>query len=194
MANSTEPEKAPMEPQDKQQDEKEKKQGLTSRQKMILIIVGIVLICATAVTVVLLLTRKPAEEEMSSVQVPLVNMENVESINKDLEEKVELGMFETHMNTTWNFPDGSTSASSNAIMGNSPNNNFAFWFTVTLSQTKETIFTSGLLPVGTQISEIVLEKELEAGKYAAVVTVNMADDDGNPIDANMGINITIIVG
>jgi hypothetical protein len=162
---------------------------------MVLIIVGIVLVCATAVTIVFLLRSGDAEEEPPPVVVSgarVITPENVHEISMEIAEKVERGMFETYMNTTWTFPDGK-SASSDAVMGNSVNNRFAFYFTVTLNDTDETVFTSGLIPVGTQIAEIVLEKDLAAGTYPAVVVVNMIDDDGEPVETNTGINVTLII-
>jgi hypothetical protein len=99
-------------------------------------------------------------------------------------------MFETHMNTIWSFRDGH-SPSHDAVMGNAAGNNFPFYFTVTLD-TGEVIFTSGLLPLGTQIDGILLDRALDAGTYPAVVNIHMIDD-GVPVETNMGINITLII-
>lgn len=162
--------------------------GLTTKQ-IVLILGSITIICAAVIIVIFLLRDK---SDITPVGTPIINMENVNEIGREVEDKVAKGMFETHMNTTWTFPDGK-SPSSDAVMGNSASNNYAFYFTVTLSDTGETVFTSGLIPVGAQISEIKLEKELAAGAYSAVVAIHMVEDDGTPVENNMGINVTLNV-
>lgn len=179
------------------ENEKEEKKRLTKKQ--VAFILGIVLIvCATAVAIVyMILNNKPIVEENVPVlpisgTTYLVTPENVSDIDQEIKDKVAKGMFTTYMNTTWRFPDGK-SASSNAIMGNSTANNYGFYFTVTISDTNETVFTSGLIPVGTQIAEIKLEKELAKGTYDAVISVQMLEEDGTPVDSNMGFAVTIVI-
>jgi hypothetical protein len=78
-------------------------------------------------------------------------------------------------------------------MGNSSANTYPFYFTVELADTSEVVFTSGLLPVGSRINRLVLEKDLPQGTYAAVVGIHMVDENGNAIESNVGINITLII-
>jgi hypothetical protein len=160
--------------------------GLATK-KVILILGSVAIVCAAAVVIALLLRQEPAPSG-----VPVIDGNNLNEIVSEIEEKVARGMFETHMNTTWNFPDGA-SASSDAVMGNAAANNFPFWFTVTLSDTGEIVYTSSLLPVGSALAEIVLDKDLDAGTYPAVVTFHMVDDAGEEVESNMGINIMLIV-
>jgi methionine-rich copper-binding protein CopC len=47
--------------------------------------------------------------------------------------------------------------------------------------------------VGSQVAEIVLDKDLEAGTYPALLTVHMVEEDGAEVESNMGFNITLIV-
>ena len=49
--------------------------------------------------------------------------------------------------------------------------------------------------MGTQIKDIVLTKDLDAGEYPAVVNIHMVDDTKNnePIESNMGFNITLVI-
>ena len=167
------------------------KMEFTKKGKAI-IIGSITSVVAIAAVVIFLLWPKTEElpEEPTPAGVLVINEANYTEIMADIREKVARGMFETHMNTTWIFPD-SKSPSSNAVMGNSPNNNFPFWFTVTVRETGDIVYTSGLLPVGTQIAEIILDEELPAGEYPAVVNINMIDDEGEPVESNMGFNITL---
>ncbi|MCL2035488.1 MAG: hypothetical protein FWG94_12295 [Oscillospiraceae bacterium] len=153
-----------------------------SSKKKKAIIISIIVIIALIIAWFLL---RPKPE-------PVVTMENVRQIEAEIEDKVAKGMFETHMNTTWVFPSGSE-PSSNAVMGNAPNNNYAFSFTVTLNDTDETVFTSGMIPVGAEIAEIKLNKVLSPGEYPATVRINMVEDDGTPVESNMGITVMLVI-
>jgi hypothetical protein len=162
--------------------------GLTT-QKVILILGSLTIICA-AVIIGILLLREPPEKAPGSVQV--INKDNITKIESDVKDKVADGMFETHMNTTWEFPDGK-SASNNAVMGNSAANRYPFWFTVALEDTNEIVYTSSTLPSGTKVEELKLDKELKKGTYPAVVSIHMVDDKGVEVESNMGFNITLII-
>jgi hypothetical protein len=159
-------------------------------------ILGIVVIVAAAVVTAFVLTRQNPENTLAisdNGAIPLIDESNVAEIQSEIEEKVAKGMFRTYMNTTWRFPDG-TSASTNAVMGNSGANVYPFWFDVALRDTGETVFSSSLLPVGTTIKQIVLSKELDKGEYAATVRIHMVDENNEPVDTNTAFNITLVVG
>lgn len=164
--------------------------GLTTK-KIILILGSLVIVCA-AVIIAIVLLRQPITPESVPGGVAIVNQDNLARIESDIDEKVAKGMFETYMNTNWEFPDGK-SASSNAVMGNSASNQYPFWFTVTLEDTNEIVFTSSLLPLGTKLQEVKLEKELKKGTYPAVVSIHMVDEKGVEVESNMGFNITLSV-
>jgi len=155
-------------------------------KKIILIFGSLIIICAAIIIGILLLRDKP------EVITPVATPGNLADIQGDIQDKVAKGMFMTHMNTTWTFTDGQ-SASDDAVMGNSSANTYPFWFTVTLSDTDEVVFKSGLLPVGQQLTEIKLDKDLDAGTYPATVNIQMVDENGEELDSNMGFNITLIV-
>jgi len=166
------------------------KMQLTGKGKAL--IIGTVIICAAVVAYFAL---RDTTDIILDGDVPMGLMlteANVRDMERAVEESVALGMFETHMNTTWRFPDGK-SPSNNAVMGNSPNNNFSFWFTITLS-TGQMVYESGLIPVGTELAELILDEELTDGRYDAVVQINMVQDDGTPVDNNMGINVVLVIG
>lgn len=158
-----------------------------TRKQLILICAGAAVLCVLIVAGILLFGgSQPA------AGTKVMNESNVKAIKEDIQAKVAEGMFSTYMNTTWVFADGG-SASSNAVMGNSEANNYPFWFTVTLSDTQEVVFTSGTLPLGTQIDKVVLTKDLEKGTYPAVVNIHMINDKGEEVDSNMGFNIDIMI-
>ncbi len=165
--------------------------------KHIILILGIILIVAAAVVAVIVLSKPEEVQEVQSTPIPMaqgrvMNEANAAQIQEDLREKVEKGMFETYMNTTWRFPDGE-SPSSNAVMGNSSANNYPFWFDIVLKDTEEVVFESGLLPVGTEIEEIVLSKDLEPGRYDARTAIHMVDENNEPLSTNASFSITLVI-
>jgi len=158
--------------------------GLTTK-KIVLIFGSLIIICAAVIIAILLLQGEPEG-------TPVANAGNIEQIQEDVKDKVAKGMFMTHMNTTWNFKDGG-SPSYDAVMGNSSANTYDFWFTMTLPETNEVLYQSGLIPVGQQLSEIKLEKDLGKGTYPAVANIQMVDENGSELESNMSFNITLIV-
>jgi hypothetical protein len=161
------------------------KKGLQTKH-IILIFGSLIIICAAVIIGIMMFRDKP------ETITPVANANNLEEIKGEIKDKVAKGMFMTHMNTTWNFPDGK-SASKNAVMGNSTGNSYPFWFTVTLTDTKEELYKSGVLPVGQQLAEIKLSKALAKGTYPAYITIHLVDENGKELDSNMNFNITIIV-
>lgn len=158
--------------------------------KHVVLILGAVVIVTVGVVAAIILTRQPAAAPIAANNLPVVNSDNLDNVLNSIHDAVEAGMFETHMNTAWTFKDGK-SPSNDAVMGNSQNNNFPFWFEVTVNG--EVVYKSDLLPVGTQVKEIILNKDLDAGTYPATVQIHMVDDNNQPIDGNMSLNITITV-
>jgi hypothetical protein len=169
----------------------ESKQNRGLQTKHTILILGVLLILAAAIVAVIVLTREESPNAAVS-GIPVINSDNLADVEEDIRAKVEKGMFATHMNTEWTFPNGE-SPSVDAVMGNSAANTYPLWFEVTVDG--ETVFTSDLLPVGTQIKEIILDKDLDAGEYEAILSIHMVDDTKNnePIESNMGFNITLYI-
>lgn len=161
------------------QEEKKKK-----RKKIIIIIVVLLLIVIAVV--VFLMTRKPKR---------VMTEENYKQISEEMDKQVQEGYFETYMNTEWTFPDG-TSESTNAILGNSPNNKKPIRCEVLLADTEEVIYSTDVLPVGAELPPFKLDVDLDAGTYDAVCMVYLLDEeeDGSYTDySNAGFNLTITV-
>jgi hypothetical protein len=165
-----------------------------STQKMVLLLGSLVILATTIITIVILTRPKPqAQLPVSNTENNLVvNESNVAEIQENFNKTISSGMVETDMNTTWTFPDGK-SASTDAVMGNSGNNQNAFWFEVILNETNEVVYTSSLLPVGSSVKDIFLSKNLEKGTYNADVRIHLVDEDNNPLDSNLGFNVTLVI-
>jgi hypothetical protein len=172
------------------------KKGLSTQVVALIVILAVVL-SGAAVAVAMILRPPPPEivvlpDPAPRTGVQVITEENIVDILDDMVQRADRSTFTTHMNTTWRFPNG-RSASSNAVMGNSSANTYPFYFTVELADTGEVVFTSGLLPVGSRINRIVLDTNLAQGTYAAVVVINMVDENGQAVESNVGINITLII-
>lgn len=161
----------------------------------------VILLAALVTCIVLLMSKKeggqqvqePATSKDSTRSTVLdrgfVDENNVEEMVSEMSEKVKEGMFECMMSTTWTFDDAD-SVSTNAYVANVENNVYAIYFDVYEEATNEVLYSSPVLPVGTEISNIKLEKALKAGEHNAVVMYTLVDENYEEVSA-VGFNITI---
>ncbi len=123
----------------------------------------------------------------------IVDEETAASVVDEMREQVEEGMFECSMSMTWTFEDGAAE-SKDAIVRNSENNTHPIYFDVTLKDTGELIYSSPVIPVGSQITNIALEKDLEPGTYKAIVMYSLLEDEESQVvTSQAGFGITIKV-
>lgn len=163
----------------KKEDLKKKK-----RKKIIIFVICIVLAIIAAVAIYFL--TRPKE---------VITEGNYKQIMDDMSDEVQEGYFETYMNTDWTFPDGA-SETTNAILGNSPNNKKPIRCEVMLADTEEVIFKTDVIPVGAEVPPFKLDVDLDPGTYNAVCQVYLLDeeDDGKYTEySDAGFNVTITV-
>lgn len=168
------------------QDGTEKSQEEKKRKRKKIIIVVVILLLVVAAVIIYLLSRRPKN---------VLTEENYDQIMEEMQQQVEEGYFETYMNTDWKFPDG-TSKTTNAILGNSPNNKKPIRCEVMLKDTEEVVLSTGVLPVGAEMPPFKLDVDLDAGTYEAVCRVYLLDkeEDGSYTDySNAGFDVTITV-
>lgn len=170
----------------KSSDEAKEKGG----RKKALIICILIIIALLGVVAYLLFSNKDGEEKKRNV---VVNEDNVEELIAQMEEseRTPLGSYEMTMNSTWNFDNG-TAASSNAYVENSVANANSVYFDVTLADTNETILESPILPVGSHLTDISLEKSLEAGTYDCIMTYHLLDENDVSI-STVKVSLTIVI-
>lgn len=164
------------------------------KRRLITILLFLLLLAALAVCIVLLLTRKevaPAEEVASALDRGFVDEDNADRIMDDLADRVAEGMFECEMTMSWTFENGEAE-SPNAYVANSENNRNTLYFDVYDNSTNEMLYSSAMLPVGSALQNIKLEKNLPAGEYDAVVMYTLVDEDYKEVN-KVGFNITISV-
>lgn len=158
----------------------------------IAIIVGIaVIIVLLIVVIVILIAGRDKKETKRNV---VVNQQNAEEIAQGLidEPYIEPGYYNTNMSTTWHFATGDA-VSSDAYVRNDERNTNDVYFDVYLADDEsEPILESPVLPRGSSLENISLDKALEAGTYDCVMVYHLVDDDQNSV-ASLRVGFTIVV-
>jgi hypothetical protein len=94
-------------------------------------------------------------------------------IQAELNRVIEEGMFHISINTTPVFADGESEG--NLEIENVPNNHYSMVVQIALQDSGEQVYDSGLIEPNYHIQKDVLEKDLDAGEYAAVATFHAYD-------------------
>ncbi len=179
-----------MDPQEKQNDSGAKGKGGSSK---VIIICGAVVIIALIAVIVFLLLPKGEKEKRNVVVTP----DNVEDVIKEMQanDPVQTGYYTVKQNSTWYFATG-VSPSSNAHVENVANNEHDVYFDVFLEGDEETeenaIYKSPVIPLGSTLEGIALDKALDAGAYECVMIYHIIDDDQNTLDT-LRVSVTIVI-
>ena len=160
--------------------------------KIAFIIGSIVIIALLAVIVVLLVNGKGKKEEVKRNVV--VTKDKAEEIAEEMiqEEYIEPGYYSTQMSTTWHFATGDAVSEDAYVLNDKSNTNDVF-FDVFLAEDESTpILESPVIPRGSEMTDISLDKKLKAGTYDCVMVYHLIDDDQNTV-STLRIGFTIIV-
>ena len=158
----------------------------TKRRPVILVLIAAVVLVVGGV----LLFSVLGEKNKSNVVVTPDNVQDmIAGLNEN--ERVPIGSFEVNMNTTWTFPD-SHSASTDAYIGNSINNQSTVYFTIALKGSEEDFYTSPYIPVGSKMENITLDCDLAAGTYDTVLTYHLVDSEYQEI-SYVSVALEIII-
>lgn len=104
-----------------------------------------------------------------------------DEIEATLDEIIEEGNLSININANPVFPTGDSAGT--LMIENHPNNHYNMRVSITLDNTGEEIYNSGLMPVNSHIDEDVLSTPLNAGDYDATATFVAYDVD---TDAEVG--------
>ncbi len=96
------------------------------------------------------------------------------------------------MNSTWTFSDGQA-YSRDAFVENPSSNLNSVYFKITLNGYKEPIMTSPVLPVGSHLENITLDKALKAGTYNCTLTYTLLSMDGKESVGTLQMALKIII-
>lgn len=116
------------------------------------------------------------EQDLNRVTLPHNVKEQIAALNED--EKIPLGSFQINMNNQWTFPTAK-STSADAYVSNYIGNTHSTYFTITLPDNEEILYTSPLIPIGGTLKNISLDSDLSAGKHDAILTYHLLEPDGS---------------
>lgn len=160
----------------------------------IIFAVGLLVIIILLSVIIFLLVNKDNEADKEKKRNIVVNPDNIENVISQIsndDQKIPVGSYEVTMNSTWKFANG-REASENAYVENARSNTNDVYFDITRSDTEENIFSSPILPVGSHLENITLDKDLAAGTYNCIITYYLLDSDGNT-ESSVSLNMTIVV-
>ncbi len=154
---------------------------------------GVIIVLLSAVVVLLLGQGQGGSNAEEPRRNVVVNEENVEKALKELDKKefVPAGRYEAKMNSVWYFDDGS-SPSRNAYVENVLGNTNDVYFDLILADTEEVILASPIIPRGSYMKEITLDKDLEPGTYECVMVYHLVDEDQNTL-STVRMAVTVII-
>lgn len=159
--------------------------------KVVLIICILIILALIGVVIYLLLNKDGEEQGRRNV---VVNEDNVDKIIEQMQdsERVADGYYEMTMNSTWYFENG-TAASDNAYVENTVTNTNSVYFDIVRSDTGETIFESPIIPVGSHMEGITLDKDLDAGTYDCVLIYHLLDEENENDISTVRVSVTIVI-
>lgn len=173
---------------------------MSSKVKICIIGAVFVTMAAALTVCMVLLLKKPKDEPIQRTEAApnynvldrgIVTEDNADNIMDEISDKTAEGMFECKMTTSWTFADGKSS-SPNAYVANVENNLYTLYFDVYDEVSNELLYQSPLIPVGKELTNFKLDKELAAGEYNAVVMYKMVDDNNEEV-SSVGFKVNILV-
>lgn len=165
-----------------------------SNKLVVLIVVLLLVLVVLAGVIVFLLTRPKEtniEPSPTGGRGTVVTEENAAEIQEQINNATPTpdGSYVTSMSIDWHFK-GLTST--DAYVANAVENTRTVYFDLLLADTGDLIYSSPYLPVGAELKEITLDKELEAGTYETILVYHLVDDEENEI-STLSIALTIYV-
>ena len=114
-----------------------------------------------------------------------------EEIQAELNRIVEEGMFNISINTAPTFENGK--AEGPLQIENVPGNRYLMQVLITLDDTGELIYETGLIEPNHHIQSAKLDVELEKGEYLATAVFNAYDPETEEYIGSAGAKLTITV-
>lgn len=170
--------------------EKMNRAGKKGGEKTGIIILSAMLLVLVGVIVYLLMSHRPQEERRNVVVTP----NNVEEVIEKMtvEEFVAPGYYTVTMNYIWHF-ETSDAVSYDAYVENIAENTNPVYFDVFLAGNEgDAVYKSPVLPQGSSLQEIVLDRKLNAGTYDCVAVYHLVDNDQKTV-GTLRVTVTLII-
>lgn len=176
----------------------EEPQRKNRRPLWLLVFITVILLI---MLLVLLLLRNKPDAEPEPTETPLeaavaaqlgqLDGKSEDEIQAELDRIVGEGMFNIQINGFPSFKDGTSEGS--LEIENTPNNHYAMDVIITLDDTGEQVYESGLLDPNYHIQSDTLDVDLDAGEYPATAMFYAYDVDTHELVGSTGCGITIYV-
>lgn len=175
------------------------KKGGANKSLIIICVVAAVIIIALVGVIVFLMNSKSdtvvEDSEQKEKRSVLITEDNIDEMAEQILDQSEpegVPMnYQVTMNSTWEFEDGQ-SASRNAYVANSENNETPVYFDVIRNDTQEVIYQSPVIPLGMDLDDIVLDVDLDAGNYECTMVYHLIDDEQNTLTTvNMWLMVKV---
>ena len=171
----------------------------------IIIIAGVVIIIVLLGVIIFMLASGKEDKEEPKKRNIVVNESNAESVAAQMieegQEFVEPGYYTVSMDTDWHFSKGDA-ISDDAWVDNLVENTNDVYFDVVLVDDEENVFLaeneeeaiyqSPVIPRGSYLEQIALDKPLEKGIYDCVIVYHLVDEEQETV-STLRVAFTITV-
>lgn len=161
------------------------------RKKRFIIIPLVIVLFVGAIAVIYFATSSGGGWFDSGAQQGSYEGKTEEEILADLNRQVEEGMMNISIASTITFEDGTSEGE--ARIENIESNKRDQKVVITLDDTGEVIYESGAIPPGSFIQKIRLNRDLDAGTYAATAMFTGYDIETHQDKGSAGAQIKIVV-
>lgn len=117
--------------------------------------------------------------------------ESLTEMYHEMLDKAEKGNIIVNFSETILLNSGSTEAE--VQIANPVENNTPMQFVISLADTGEKVYESGLIPLGSHITTAEFTRNFEPGEYPAVLTYNAIDEESSEIVSYVSVSVTITV-
>lgn len=161
-----------------------------------LLLAACVLLAAALVVLLVILLRTPKAGPSGVVRDTTALAGQLENKTEDeiiaeLNRVVDEGMFNISINATPTFPDGKSEGP--LQIENVPGNRYLMQVQITLDDTGELIYETGLIEPNHHIQTARLDVELDKGEYLATAVFNAYDPQTEEYVGSAGAKMTITV-
>lgn len=117
--------------------------------------------------------------------------ESLKEQYRQMIEKAEQTAIVVNFSESIILPDGDSEAE--VQIANPVENNYPMQFILTLEDSGEKIYESGLVPLGSHLDKIKFTKKLEKGQYPAILTYRAYDENAQQYVSSVNVSVTITV-
>lgn len=164
------------------------------------IIAGAVVITVLLGIIIFLLVsgegNKGTEAEKLEKRNIVVNENNAESVAEEMieeaQEFVEPGYYTVSMDTDWHFSKGDAVSDDAWVDNLAENTNDVYFDVFLLENEDEPIYQSPVIPRGSYLEKIALDKPLDKGTYDCVIVYHLVDEEQETI-STLRVAFTITV-